>query len=138
MCFRSTWRHPPPAATGWNAELLLPSGSLKDRELMRAINRSAVIVIPAQPFLDWLHQVDSTCLELTLDELRREPTIYLLPQYGTEEEARKHLRKRCKEIFEEELEGWYRVPSAWPGNRDFATFSRWFDCHFYFFIVRSL
>jgi hypothetical protein len=47
---------------------------------MDAINRSAVIVMPAQPFLDWLHQADPTSAELTLEDLRREPTIYLLPE----------------------------------------------------------
>jgi len=53
---------------------------------MDAIKRSAVIVIPAQPFLDWLHRVDPTSAELKLEDLRREPTIYLLPEYDTEEE----------------------------------------------------
>ena len=46
---------------------------------MDVINRSAVIVMPAEPFLKWLHRADSTSAELTLADLRREPTIYLLP-----------------------------------------------------------
>jgi hypothetical protein len=36
----------------------------------------------------------------SLNDLRLEPTIYLLPEYDTEEEACQHLQKRCKEIFE--------------------------------------
>jgi hypothetical protein len=43
---------------------------------MDAINRSAVIVMPAQPFLDWLHRADPTSAALSLEDLRREPTIY--------------------------------------------------------------
>jgi hypothetical protein len=58
---------------------------------MDVINRSAVIVMPAEPFLKWLHSADSTSAELTLADLRREPTIYLLPPYDTEEEALSHL-----------------------------------------------
>jgi hypothetical protein len=81
---------------------------------MRSVNRSAVIVRPAQPFLDWLHQVDPTSAELTLEDLRSDPSVYLLPVYDTEEQARNHLRKRCEDIFEEQLEGWYRDPSTWP------------------------
>ena len=54
---------------------------------MQTINRSALVVKPAQPFLDWLHRVDRTSTHLTLDELRLEPTIYLLPEWETEEEA---------------------------------------------------
>jgi hypothetical protein len=65
--------------------------------------------MPAKPFLDWLHRADSTSANLTLEDLRREPTIYLLPEYDTEEEARGHLKEVCREIFEEQLNGWYRV-----------------------------
>jgi hypothetical protein len=51
--------------------------------------------------LDWLHQADPTSAHLSLNDLRLEPTIYLLPDYDTEEEARQHLQRQCKEIFEE-------------------------------------
>jgi hypothetical protein len=81
---------------------------------MDAINRLAVLVMPAQPFLDWLHRADPTSAELSLEDLRREPTIYLLPEYDTEEEAHGYLREYCSEIFEEELDSWYRMPS--PGR----------------------
>src|SRR6516162_6612840 len=46
---------------------------------MNTINRSAVVVIPAQPFLDWLHQADPTSAQLSLNDLRIEATLYLLP-----------------------------------------------------------
>jgi hypothetical protein len=102
---------------------------------MDAINRSAVIVMPAQPFLDWLHRADRTSAELKLEDLRREPTIYLLPEYDTEEEARGYLRHHCREIFEEQLDGWYRVPSAWPIDRTFDSFNRWFEYRFHSMLV---
>jgi hypothetical protein len=38
-------------------------------------NRSAIVVTPKQPFLDWLHATDPTSIELTLLDLSREPTI---------------------------------------------------------------
>jgi hypothetical protein len=47
---------------------------------MDMINRSALLVKPGQPFLDWLRRVDPTSAQLTLEDLRREPTIYLLPE----------------------------------------------------------
>jgi hypothetical protein len=102
---------------------------------MDAINRSAVIVMPEQPFLDWLHRVDPTSAELNLEDLRREPTIYLLPEYDTAEQARGYLREYCREIFEEQLDGWYRVPSVWPVDRTFDTFIRWFECRFHSLLV---
>ena len=102
---------------------------------MDVINRSAVIVMPAEPFLKWLQRVDPTSGELTLADLRREPTIYLLPPYDTEEEALTHLEEVCAEIFEEQLDGWYRVPSSWPDNRTFDIFKRWFEYRFHSMLV---
>ena len=76
---------------------------------MKTINRAAVIVIPASPFLDWLHRADPTSAALSLEDLRGEFSIYLLPEYDTDDEALEYLRAYCTEIFEEELAGWYRV-----------------------------
>jgi hypothetical protein len=42
---------------------------------MKLWNRSALVVKPAQPFLDWLHTADPTSHELTLPDLAREPKI---------------------------------------------------------------
>jgi len=79
---------------------------------MDAINRSAVIVTPSQTSLDWLHRADPTSADLSLADLRQEPTIYLLPEHDTEAEACEHVRICCSEIIEEQLDGWYRVPSS--------------------------
>ena len=73
---------------------------------------------PAQPFLDWLHRVGATSADLTLEDLRLEPTIYLFSECENEDEALEYLREVCNEILEEQLNGWYRVPSAWPRQRD--------------------
>ena len=98
---------------------------------MRAVNRSALTVMPAQPFLDWLHRADPTSAELTLEDLRREPTVYLLPESDTEEQAQRRIKKHCKEIFEEQLDGWFRASSTWPEKRDFTTFCCWFEWTFH-------
>jgi len=41
----------------------------------------------------------------------------------------------CVQLFEEQLEGWYRVPSAWPGRRDLGAFDRWFEWSFHSVVV---
>ena len=86
---------------------------------MKTINRSAVAVMPAQPFLDWLHQADPTSAYLSLNDLRLEPTIYLLPEYDTKKRRASICKGGAKEIFEEQLDGWYRAPTAWPADRSF-------------------
>ena len=93
---------------------------------MRTWNRTAVIVVPKQPFLDWLRSVDETSGEITVEDLAREPTVYLLPETGSDRQAERRLAEVCHEVFEEELNGWYRVPSAWPSDRGKRNFSRWF------------
>lgn len=50
-------------------------------------------------------------------------------------QARKHLETLCGEIFREQLDGWYRVPSSWPKRRDFDAFDRWFAWSFHSVIV---
>jgi hypothetical protein len=42
--------------------------------------------------------------------------IYLLPPYDSEEQTLRHLEEMCGEIFESQLDGWYRVLSSWPVN----------------------
>jgi hypothetical protein len=103
--------------------------------MMETINRSAIVVKPAQPFLDWLHRVDATSADLTLEDRRLEPTIYLLSEYENEDEALEYLREVCNEIFEEQLNGWYRVPSAWPRQRDPAAFRQWFEWSLHSMII---
>lgn len=91
------------------------------------LNRSAVVVTPKRPFLDWLHVADPTSLELKLFDLTREPTIYLLPEVDTDEDIAEVLGNLCEEIFEEQLAGWYTDTSSWPRDRSFDVFCRWFD-----------
>ena len=81
---------------------------------MEMINRCAVLVQPAQPFLEWLRRVDPMSAKLTLEDFRREPTIYLLPEWETEQEALQQLASVCSDIFEEQMNSWFRVPSVWP------------------------
>jgi hypothetical protein len=102
---------------------------------MITINRTGIVVRPGQPFLDWLHRADPTSNELSLEDLRREPTVYLLLECENEEEAREYLEEVCGQIFEEQLDSWYRVPSAWPNRRDLDAFDRWFEWSFHSRVV---
>lgn len=91
------------------------------------LNRSALVVKPRQPFLEWLHAADPTSGSLTLPDLSREPTIYLIPECDTPTDVEAVLQELCDEIFCEQLEGWYTDTDAWPEDRSFDVFCRWFD-----------
>jgi hypothetical protein len=98
---------------------------------VRIIDRSVLVVFPKQPFLAWLHQADPTSTELTLENLRRDPAVYLLRAPDREEDLEKDLKRSCKAIFEEQLDGWYRVKKLWPRDRSIAVFREWFEYRLY-------
>jgi hypothetical protein len=72
---------------------------------------------------------------LTLEDLQREPTIYLVAECDSPEQAIDYLGDSVRDIFEEQLDGWYRVPAVWPAKRDTVTFQSWFDISFHSMIV---
>jgi len=102
---------------------------------MVTLNRSAIVVTPKQPFLDWLHATDPANVELALLELTRDPTIYLIQECDTDDDVVEMLRDSCEEIFEEQLAGWYTDESAWPRDRGFHVFRRWFDYHHHSMVI---
>lgn len=54
---------------------------------MKLLNRSALSVRPTQPFVDWINALEPTMGDddLTLDDVERESTIYLIPEMDTPE-----------------------------------------------------
>jgi hypothetical protein len=67
---------------------------------MTEVGRSAIVVTPTQPFLDWLQSVDPTSMELTLADLGIEPTIYLIPECETPEDVADCLRGIRRDLSE--------------------------------------
>ena len=94
---------------------------------MALLNRSALVVKPKQPFLEWLHAADPTSQRLTLADLSRESTIYLIPECDTPADVEDVLYELCEAIFIEQLAGWYTDRKAWPRDRGFDAFRRWFE-----------
>jgi len=94
------------------------------------INRSAVIVRPKKPFLDWVRAVDyDDAPEVTLDQM--DATLYLVPDYEDPTNAEEVLGRVYGEIFCRELEGWYTDVDVWPMDRSLKVFKQWFDVQHY-------
>ena len=98
---------------------------------MREVNRSAIVVIPKQPFLDWLRSVDPTSAGLSLSDLEDEPTVYLVKECESDEDFSVRLQQIAPAIFADQLDGWWRVQSDWPARRTIRKFRHWFDCRFH-------
>jgi hypothetical protein len=88
------------------------------------LNRGALIVRPKQPYLDWAASLDDSGL---VPNPADEQTVYLVPGFADDEEAERILRKIYAEVFERELFGWHTDETAWPKNRTFAMFKKWFQ-----------
>ncbi len=88
------------------------------------LNRAALIVTPAQPYIDWAVSLDDSGITPSDDSDER--TVYLIPECDGEDEIDEILELVFAEIFERELEAWHTHEPDWPQNRTLAMFKRWF------------
>ena len=59
---------------------------------MYFVDRSVAVIKPKAPFLAWLNAVpDNDMIELSLDALRADCTVILLPEFDEPEEAISHI-----------------------------------------------
>jgi len=87
------------------------------------LNRSALLVRPRQPYLDWAAGLDDSGL---VPDPGDEQTIYLIPSIEGDDDAEQILTKVYAEVFERELDGWHTDEAAWPKNRTLRMFKEWF------------
>jgi hypothetical protein len=100
---------------------------------MRVVNPTAVSVIGAQPYVDWMRSRDADFNKGTLTVARTKPfgTTYLLPEFEDESDVREWVEDNHLWLFEYQLSTWTADESAWPSVRDLKTFREWFrvDVH---------
>lgn len=94
---------------------------------MGIVNRCAVGVTAKEPVRQWASSVapDSQC------DWGDDPSLYLIPEYGTNEEAEEMLREAYEEIFVTELDSWCTDPDTWPQQRTYELFREWFAVTFF-------
>lgn len=92
------------------------------------LNRTALILRPKQPFLDWARDLDDSGL---VPDREGEQTVYLIPSCDSEDEAWDILQHLYSELFERELWAWHTDRTDWPRNRTFAMFREWFEVEFH-------
>jgi hypothetical protein len=95
---------------------------------MEMLNRSAVVVKPRRPYLEWASRDDAEGLaESVLAMFHAEPTVYLLPEYEDPPSQQTVLEKFWPDLFEAMLEGWVKDETCWPKNRTLEMFCEWFE-----------
>lgn len=94
--------------------------------MARWINRAALIIRPAKPFLDWAAGLDEEAPEQAKD-LAKRVSIYLVAEDPQEREETAPLKNYWRTIFEEKLAGWSQDENDWPENLSLAMFKKWFE-----------
>lgn len=103
---------------------------------MRLINRTAISVVGAAPYLEWTRSRDlefAPVKELSVAAPRTKPfgSVFLLPEGVEEEDLLEWVEDNFATLFESQLSAWTEDESAWPTSRDLKTFRAWFrvDLH---------
>jgi hypothetical protein len=100
---------------------------------MRVINRTAVTVVGAKPYLDWTRQHDADLNKgaLTIARAKTYGSAFLLPEFELEEDVQEWVEENASWLFEFQLAAWTDDESAWPESRDLKMFREWFriDIH---------
>ena len=94
---------------------------------MNEVNRGVIVLKPKELFLDWINSTDHEGAVLALDEVSRDCTAFLTPEFEDDDELRAFLERIYTRLFELELVEWVQDEAQWPENRDFPTFLEWFD-----------
>ena len=98
---------------------------------MGFLNRSAAVVRPRRPYLEWALETDASDLaQQVYEDSQKNPHVYLLPQTETDEDRKEVQEGAWAALFEYELMAWHTDPEGWPQNRTMKMFFKWFDVTF--------
>jgi len=97
---------------------------------MYEVERSLVVVRAKRPFLDWIESLPDPG-HFTLEEINKDSSAFLLPEYEDDFEKDRLIRKYFPVIFEEMLKGWWQVPGDYPSERNLKMFGDWFEVEFH-------
>ena len=101
---------------------------------MRVINRTAVTITGAQPYIDWMRDTDADFNRgaITVPRAKAYGSAFLLPEFDLEEDLQEWVEDNVAWLFEFQLVGVdRRRGDAGRETRDLKTFREWFriDIH---------
>ncbi len=105
---------------------------------MYFVDRAVAVIKPKQPFADWLNAVPDNDMDLSLDSLRADSTVILIPEFEEPEEGVAYIDEIFETLFQMELSSWYDDENLWPQDRSLKTFWEWFDVEIHSMVIDSL
>ena len=95
------------------------------------LNRTVVMLMPKEPFLQWLNDADPEEQALLTEDFRDDNNVFLIPQFIDTLDSLKWVEKRWTMLFEHMLLEWIVDETMWPQHRTLAMFREWFDVEIY-------
>jgi hypothetical protein len=104
---------------------------------MRVVNRTAISISGAAPYVDWTRSHDSDRDKGLITVARAKPygTAVLLPEFELEEDVQEWIEENAGWLFDFQLSAWTEDESTWPATRDVATFRQWFTVEIHSVVV---
>ena len=100
---------------------------------MRVVNRTAISIVGARPYVEWTERTDADFNkgQLTVARSHLYGTAVLLPEFELEEDVWEWVEENALFLFELQLSAWTDDESLWPSDRDLKLFREWFrvDIH---------
>src|SRR5580704_9461151 len=100
---------------------------------MQLLNRTAITIVGAEPYLQWTRQQDADLNRgtLTVGHVKTYGSAFLLPEFELEEDLQEWVEDNATWLFEFQLSAWTEDEATWPATRDLKTFRDWFriDIH---------
>ncbi len=98
---------------------------------MKLLNRSALMLQPRQPYLDWINALPSDVSELeqplangALDD---EGRVYLVDEFEPEQGGEGTLASHWQRLFNNELSAWDEFGDHWPEPLSLSLLTEWFE-----------
>ena len=104
---------------------------------MGILNRSAVILRPKKPFLDWRNSIevrDGRKGDYTLSALREDLKVYLVPGFRDPKYVEARVFEEFDLYFIDQLQACITMENEWPKNRTVEMFKKWFDIEIIVFV----
>src|SRR3989442_1144984 len=83
---------------------------------MRVVNRTAVTITGAKPYIDWMRRTDADFNKgaITVPRVKAYGSAFLLPEFGLEEDLQEWVEENALWLFEFQLAAWTEIEATWP------------------------
>ena len=96
--------------------------------MFETINRTALIITPKQPVIDWQNKIfPDSPITNHLEDKNDNGNVFLIPQFDDPDGYMDYIKRNFKEIFHYQLWEWCIDKKLFPKVLTWKMFNEWFD-----------